>query len=191
MPPTLSIFCRWPEPGAAKTRLIPEYGADGAAAIYTKLLTHTIAVARQSGLPFELRVTGAPPARFGALFGDDLRIVDQGNGDLTDRLCRVPAPAIIIGSDCPGLTPALLREAREALDSEPAVIGPARDGGYYLIAFRENAAFAFTDMEWSTPAVFADTMARFDARGIRPALLPELSDVDVPADLEPWPRFLP
>ena len=191
MPPTLSIFCRWPEPGAAKTRLIPEYGADGAAAIYTKLLTHTIAVARQSGLPFELRVTGAPPARFRGLFGDDLRLVDQGDGNLTDRLCRVPAPAIIIGSDCPGLTPALLREAREALDSETAVIGPAHDGGYYLIGIRERTPYAFTSMPWSTETVFAETMARFEARGMRPAVLPELSDVDVPADLKPWPRFLP
>lgn len=191
MPTTLSIFCRWPEPGAAKTRLIPEYGAEGAAAIYTKLLVHTVAVARASRLPFELRVTGAPPERFRAQFGGDLCVVEQGEGDLTDRLCRVPAPAIIIGSDCPGLTPELLREAKEALDSETAVVGPACDGGYYLIGVRETASYAFADMPWSTETVFTETMARFEAHGIRPALLPELSDIDMPGDLTEWPDFLP
>ena len=81
--PLISIFARWPEPGKAKTRLIPSFGEEGAAAIYTKLLAHTVEVARASAVPFELRVTGAAPEDFRAGLGEDLRIVDQGEGDLS------------------------------------------------------------------------------------------------------------
>lgn len=189
--PPISIFARWPEPGKAKTRLISAFGADGAAAIYTKLLAHTVEVARASGVPFELRVTGASPEDFRAGLGEDLNIVEQGDGDLSARLGRVPAPAIVIGSDCPGLTPAILRAAHDTLQTDPMVIGPASDGGYYLLGYREEAGFAFEDMEWSTERVFEETLRRFAARGIRPAVLPELSDIDTPEDLAQWPEFLP
>ncbi len=187
----ISIFARWPEPGKAKTRLIPAFGAVGAAAIYTKLLAHTVEVARASGVPFELRVTGAAPDAFRAGLGEDLQIVEQGEGDLSAKLARVPAPAIVVGSDCPGLTPAVLRAARDTLETDPMVIGPASDGGYYLLGYREDADFAFRDMEWSTPLVFAETLQRFVTAGIRPAVLPELSDVDTAEDLADWPEFLP
>lgn len=189
--PLLSIFARWPRPGEVKTRLIPHFGAEGAAAIYTHLLAHTIAVARGSGVRFELRVTGGEPALFHAAFGADLDVVPQGEGDLTARLSAVPPPAMVIGSDCPGLTPAILRAAAETLRTDPMVIGPASDGGYYLLGYREDATFAFNDMAWSTDAVFGETVRRFAARGIRPAVLPELSDVDTPEDLAQWPEFLP
>ena len=189
--PLISIFCRWPTPGEAKTRLIPGFGAEGAAAIYTKLLAHTVEVARASGIPFELRVTGAPIARFHAALGSDFVVTEQGEGDLTDKLSRVPAPAIVIGSDCPGLIPQVLIAARDTLATDPMVIGPASDGGYYLLGYNEPAEFAFADMEWSTDTVFAETLKRFVAHGIRPAVLPELSDVDTAADLEQWPEFLP
>ncbi len=189
--PLISIFCRWPTPGEAKTRLIPGFGAEGAAAIYSKLLAHTVEAAHASGVPFELRVSGAEPDMFRKALGEDLQVVEQGDGDLTAKLARVPAPAILIGSDCPGLTPAVLRAARDTLLTDPMVIGPASDGGYYLLGYNEPAEFAFTDMPWSTPVVFEETLRRFIARGICPAVLPELSDVDTAADLEDWPEFLP
>lgn len=187
----LHIFCRWPEPGKAKTRLIPGFGPDAAAAIYARLLVHTIGVARASGIPFELRVSGAAPERFKAGFGDDLAITEQGGGDLTDKLARVPAPAIVIGSDCPGLTPQHLWAAHDTLATEDMVIGPASDGGYYLLGYNSDARFAFADMPWSTPQVFEETLRRFVAQGIRPAVMPELSDIDTAEDLEDWPEFLP
>ena len=187
----ISIFARWPEPGKAKTRLIPGFGAEGAAAIYTKLLAHTVEVVRASGIPFELRVTGAEPEVFRAGLGEDLAVVDQGDGDLTAKLSRVPPPAMVIGSDCPGLTAQHLWAAHDTLATEQMVIGPASDGGYYLLGYNEDARFAFEDMAWSTPQVFEETLRRFIARGIRPAVLPELADIDSAADLEDWPEFLP
>jgi hypothetical protein len=189
--PLLSIFARWPRPGEVKTRLIPHFGADGAARIYARLLAHTIAVARDSGVPFALRVTGGDPELFRTAFGDDLTVVPQGDGDLTVRLSAVPPPAMVIGSDCPGLTPAILCAAAETLATDPMVIGPASDGGYYLLGYNADASFAFTDMPWSTDAVFGESVRRFALQGIRPAVLPELSDVDTPEDLAQWPDFLP
>ena len=71
MTPEIAIFARWPEPGKAKTRLIPALGAEGAAKLYAKLLEVTVREARASGLPFHLRVTGDDPARFRDWLGDD------------------------------------------------------------------------------------------------------------------------
>ena len=91
-------------------------------------------------------------------------------------MARVDAPALVIGSDCPGVTAPLLRAAADALNDRRVVLGPANDGGYYLIGFREPVPFLFEDMEWSTPRVFPETLARLVARGWGPAVLPELTD---------------
>ncbi len=189
--PTVSIFARWPEAGKAKTRLIPEFGPDGAVAAYRKLLVHTVKTVRASGLPFELRVTGAEAARFQNWLGADVPVIDQGDGDLTAKLQRAPAPGMAIGSDCPGLTPQLLNQAADALNDAPVTIGPASDGGYWLIGYREPSPWLFEGIVWSTDAVLPATLSACDAKGIAPVILPELSDVDEPEDLRAWPEFLP
>jgi len=188
--PRLVIFARYPEAGKAKTRLIPMLGPEGAARLYARLLERTLASAKESGLPTELRTTGASREAFAALCGENLAICDQGAGDLGERLARVPAPAIVIGSDAPALDAALLREACGLLDSHEVVIGPAADGGYYLIGFARPIPFAFSGMAWSTSEVLAETLRRFSAEGIEPALLPVLADIDTPEDLAQWPELL-
>tara|TARA_B100000678_G_scaffold260782_1_gene241842 strand:- start:700 stop:1287 length:588 start_codon:yes stop_codon:yes gene_type:complete len=190
MTPEIAIFARWPEPGKAKTRLIPALGAEGAAKLYAKLLEVTVREARASGLPFHLRVTGDDPARFRDWLGDDLNVRGQGDGDLGEKLARVPIPGLMIGSDCPGLTAALLREAADALATHEAVIGPADDGGYWLLGLREPCRDLFTGMAWSTPQVFPETMRRLDALGTVPHLLPKLTDIDTGEDLAAWPELL-
>lgn len=187
--PVLTIFAKWPEPGKAKTRLIPALGAQGAADVYRKLLEHTLAEARASGMALELRVTGAEPERFADWLGKDLAVVDQGEGDLGARMADVPAPAILIGSDCPALDAALIRRAAEALKGNAAVLGPARDGGYYLLGMARPMPFLFHDMQWSTAEVLPETLRRFELQGIAPTMLPELSDIDTPADLARHPEF--
>ena len=152
MTPEIAIFARWPEPGKAKTRLIPSLGAEGAADLYRKLLELTVREARASDLPFHLRVTGKEPEAFRAWLGDDLDVRHQGDGDLGEKLARVPIPGLMIGSDCPGLTAALLREAASVLPGRRAVIGPASDGGYWLLGLAEPYPALFADMPWSTPA---------------------------------------
>lgn len=188
--PTLVIFARWPAPGLAKTRLIPRFGAAGAAAIYRRLLELTLVAANDSGLKMEMRVTGAPAHQFAETFAFHGRVVGQGEGDLGDRLSRVAGPAIVIGSDCPALDGAALRRAAEILDTHEIVLGPASDGGYYLIGFRETPHDLFAGMPWSTGQVLQTTVSRLRARRIEPALLAELADVDDPDDLADWPELL-
>ncbi len=190
MTPEIAIFARWPEPGKAKTRLIPALGAEGAAKLYAKLLDLTVREARASGLPFHLRITGDDPARFRDWLGKDLDVRDQGDGDLGEKLALVPTPGLMIGSDCPGLRGVFLREAAYALGTHEAVIGPAKDGGYWLLALSDPRPELFADMAWSTPQVLPETMRRLDALGIAPYLLPELTDIDTADDLAAWPELL-
>lgn len=184
-------FARFPVPGMCKTRLIPAVGAKGAAAIHTRLVETCIAAMRGSGLTIELHVTGADFAAFRDWLGEDIRFVDQGEGDLGDRLSRAaaPYPVIFIGSDAPDLNAARLIAAAEALRNAAAVIGPAEDGGYYLLGLNTPAPWLFTDMPWGTETVFEETMRRFAGHRIAPAVLETLADLDRPEDLARWPEL--
>ena len=184
------LFTRYPEPGRAKTRLIPALGADGAAAVQRILTEKTIMAVRKAGLPFEIRSTGAPIAAFTDWLGA-ASIVDQGDGDLGERLARAgpPYPTLFIGADAPDLTPALLRNAADALLHAPAVIGPAEDGGYWLLGLSTAVDGVFEGIDWSTDAVCAQTTARLAAAGINPVVLPVLADCDRPEDLVRWPHL--
>jgi uncharacterized protein len=184
-------FARFPVAGMCKTRLIPAVGAAGAAAIHTRLVETCIAAMRGSGLATELHITGADFSAFRDWLGDDISFVDQGEGDLGDRLARAasPYPVIFIGSDAPDLNADRLVAAAAALRDAPAVIGPAEDGGYYLLGLNTPAPWLFNDMDWGTETVFDETMRRFAAHGIAPAVLEPLADVDRPEDLTRWPEL--
>ena len=185
------MFARYPVPGKAKTRLIPALGAAGAAALHRRLVERSIATIRTSGLPFEIRTTGADADAFREWLGADVPLVDQGDGDLGARLARVPAPGIVLGADIPGLTPDDLIAAADALGDAPVAIGPANDGGYYLLAFRDRVPFLFEDMAWGVDTVAAETCQRLDARGIAYRRLRPLDDLDRPEDLARWGELLP
>ena len=187
--PRVAIFTKWPAPGRAKTRLIPTLGPDGAARLHARLVEQTLAVVRASGLAFEVRVTGAGAPEFTQWLGDDVAIVDQGDGDLGARLARVPAPMLLIGADAPDLTAEHLRAAAIALDHAPAVIGPAADGGYWLLGLARMMPHLFTSMPWGTDNVAAETIARLTADRIEPVMLPTLHDCDRPEDLARWPNL--
>lgn len=185
-------FARYPVAGLCKTRLIPAVGPDGAARIHKRLVEICVQSVRESGLRLELRITGAPPSDFADWLGSDIDYVDQGEGDLGDRLLRAtePLPVLLIGSDAPGLGPAQLRAAAGALAAADVVIGPADDGGYYLLGLTSPAPWLFNDMAWGTDGVFASTCARLRERNIVPAVLDSLSDVDRPEDLARWPELM-
>ena len=139
----VAVFARAPVPGEAKTRLIPMLGAEGAARLHAGLVLHALRVAIAADLgPVELWC--APdcdhPFFMQCAEGLGVSLRTQRGADLGRRMaCAFAsavcenAPLVVIGSDCPALTPALLREAAEALQSHDAVIAPAEDGGYVLI----------------------------------------------------------
>lgn len=180
----IAIFARYPTPGQAKTRLIPALGAGRAAALHKRLVEHTIATVSTSGLPFTLYFTGADASTFTAWLGSIL-LCPQGDGDLGARLARVPAPTLLIGADCPDLTAAHLHAAARSVASGTPCIGPAEDGGYWLLGLPTPRPDLFTDIAWGTDAVFAATHTRLPGA----VLLPTLADLDRPEDLARWPNL--
>lgn len=190
MPPVrVVLFARFPIPGRVKTRLLPVLDADAAAALHAHLVEQTLAMMRASGLPFEVHTTGASPAQFAQWLGSDVPFVDQGDGDLGDRMGRVIPPAIIIGADIPDLRVDHLHAAAAAVAAGRIAIGPAKDGGYYLIGLPHRAEFLFDEMPWGTDRVLTETLARLGEQAIAPVLLPELADLDRPEDLARWPQL--
>ena len=191
--PRLVLFTRYPVPGRAKTRLIPALGPEGAAALHRRLAERTLATLRATGLPIELRVTGAPPEAFRRWFGTgDEAIVDQGDGDLGARLRRAAAepPVILLGTDTPDLSASQLLHAAALLRDNRVALGPAADGGYWLLGLPTPTPHLFDDMPWSTDAVCAVTIRRLAEHGITPVLLEELHDLDRPDDLVRWPGLV-
>jgi hypothetical protein len=195
-PATLVVFARYPRPGEVKTRLAPRLGLDGAAALARRMLVATwaeaLAAARSAGCRLELHGCGADGAGFSALLGDDVAFFAQSGEGFGERLERAFASAlergggrvVLVGADCPVLSARHFDEALAALESNDAVLGPARDGGWWLLGLRAPAAALFHDIAWSTPIVFEQTLAAARASGLSVALLEELADIDTPADLE-------
>ncbi|HEU0016429.1 MAG TPA: TIGR04282 family arsenosugar biosynthesis glycosyltransferase [Longimicrobium sp.] len=196
----LLVFVRAPVRGRVKTRLAREMGDDAALRIYRRLGAHTVTqamrLAREDGV--EVRVHHAPADAGDAVrawLGPGPVYLPQAEGDLGERMHAAFASAlidghervVIVGSDLPDLDAELIRRAFSLLDEHRAVLGPAADGGYYLLGLREPAPGVFERIAWSTPTVLATTLERFRALGIEPALLEVLRDVDEAADVpEGW-----
>ena len=185
----LVLFARLPEPGKAKTRLIPSLGAVGAARLHAQLVERSISVIGAARHDFELQYTGGTDQAFKAWLGNEIVLIPQTDGDLGDRLLAAirPAPVIFFGADIPDLSTEIVQAAVCALQTHEVVIGPAVDGGYYLIGMRSALPFLFDNMPWGGEKVFAETCARLAEREIVPALLDPLHDCDRPEDLTRWP----
>lgn len=188
----LLIFVRNPEPGKVKTRLARDVGDERALRIYLALLQHTREVAL---------AVDAHRYLFYSNFidhqdewpGQAFHKLLQNRGNLGDRMSAAfglalesRQKAVIIGSDCPQLSTDIVEEAFRLLDQHDAVIGPADDGGYYLLGMRNLYPGLFLDMPWSTPEVFRQTVHRLEQAQATYALLPMLSDVDY---LEDWQQY--
>jgi rSAM/selenodomain-associated transferase 1 len=185
----LIIFVRKPEQGKVKTRLAASVGEDEALRIYQLLLEHTKAVANQldcdkyvfyasaiepddmwsNGFTKRLQAESDLGARMKSAFADLFQLGYQ-------RIC-------IIGSDCFELTPLIVQQAFAGLNEADIVIGPAKDGGYYLLGMRHGIKEVFEGVQWSTENVFAQTMELAAKVGWTCSLLPRLVDVDTVEDL--------
>lgn len=200
-------YARYPVPGKAKTRLIPSLGPEAAARLHRRLTEHAVAVARttrkvagKGHIDITLCYTGASKREFRAWLGTDLDYVPQPSGDLGTRMRAAFhhafksgfASALLIGSDAPGITPAILLQAIRGLRDKDIVLGPAADGGYYLIGMNTEHPALFRDKDWGTDRVYKQTWRTIRDSGLRCLVLPELMDVDRPGDLpqvQKDPRF--
>ena len=191
----LIIFTKYPTPGRAKTRLIPALGREKAAAVHRQMTEHTLSIANL--LAFEGKVSLEIFYEGGdlAAMQDWLGAIDfsrQTQGDLGEKMLAAfeqgfsdsAHKVVIIGTDCPNLTSDLLEEAFVRLNKHELVIGPASDGGYYLIGLRKRAGFLFRGISWGSEKVFGQTQEKAREQGLDMAVLKTLSDVDRPEDLQ-------
>lgn len=194
------MFTRYPEPGTTKTRLIPALGPQGAADLQRCMTEHTLDRARElrsaSQVTIEVRYAGGSQQQFKRWLGTDLLLSPQGGGDLGDRMERAFREAfktgvdsvVLVGTDCPEMKPAHLRNAFHGLGTVDLVLGPARDGGYYLIGLRRDAPDLFRGMPWGSEEVLERTLQVARAKRMQVELLDVLFDVDRPEDLPVWER---
>lgn len=195
----LIIFTRYPEPGRTKTRLIPVLGAEGAAQLQQRMTEHTLAQAsgwRDRFSSVEVYFTGGNEALMQQWLGTDVTYRHQGEGELGQRMqmafaqsfAAEVARVVIIGTDCPDVSATLLTEAFAALSHSNLVLGPAADGGYYLIGLNRPIPELFTGIPWGTDQVLATTQEIAQRLGLGVFLLPVLNDVDRREDLPIWER---
>lgn len=196
---SVAILARAPIPGQAKTRLIPALGAQGAANLQRWLLRRTVVMALVADVgPVSLWCAGDPrhpdfaPCR---TFGS-VAVRHQPEGDLGVRMLAAlrespTAATLVIGTDCPTLTAAHLRDAAGQLAGHDAVVLPAEDGGYVLIGTTRPQPEIFANVDWGTERVMAQTRERLCAAGLRWCEPATLWDVDRPDDLARLVALLP
>jgi len=191
----LIVFLKVPKPGFVKTRLAATVGPDRACEIYCELVERLLE--RIRSVPnVELRI--APDD--GIVECESWRqphweIRSQGVGDLGARMSRAFEEAfssgwdrvLAIGSDCPYVGIEQIQDGRDRLDRDSVVLGPARDGGYWMIGMGRYLPSLFDGVEWSTEKVLEQTMKRTEAEGESVSLLEILEDID---DLDAWNRYV-
>jgi rSAM/selenodomain-associated transferase 1 len=193
--PLILLFVKAPLRGQVKSRLAAVLGKDAALELYGNFVLDILASIEKSGIP--CRICYYPPDSGETVknwLGGHLMYMPQEGNDIGERMERAfrqafsegTSRAVLIGSDIPDLPPALLQDAVGGLDQTGAVIGPSKDGGYYLIGFRKDTFFPniFHGPEWSTDTVFADTVAIFEREHQQFSLLPPWRDMDTIEDLK-------
>jgi uncharacterized protein len=187
---SLIIFIRNSALGRVKTRLAADIGDEMALRVYEKLLAYTRAITSKVDCDryvyyseyinpedewganiFKKRVQSGPDLGFRML-------------SAFEQCLKQHQRAVILGSDCAELTSQIIKDALEALDSHDVVVGPALDGGYYLLGLTKAYPELFLEMEWSTEHVAAETIKRATALSLKVHTLPALRDVDTLEDLK-------
>uniref|UniRef100_UPI0040575BBA TIGR04282 family arsenosugar biosynthesis glycosyltransferase n=1 Tax=Candidatus Electrothrix sp. TaxID=2170559 RepID=UPI0040575BBA len=201
---TIILFTRYPQAGKVKTRLIDRLGPKGAATLHGQL-THQVINTIQPALQarqVQLRVAycGGSEEEMRGWLGHDLLLERQQGNDLGERMADAFARAwqqgaeqiLLIGSDCPGINPSIIESGFKCLETHDLVLGPAVDGGYYLIGLQSSVQgiqqhkqyrILFQDIDWGTEQVLQQTLNQAQKAGFSFALLPELHDIDRPEDL--------
>lgn len=183
------VMAKRPRPGAVKTRLCPPLTPEAAASFAEAMLLDTLetavewAAATPHDVVVRLYLDGPPD---GLALPDGVTAHRQADGPLgvqmlravVETAARAAGRVLVVGADCPELAPEWLTLAADALASpRTVVLGPAADGGYYLVGVNEITPALFA-MDYSHPSVFDDTLARALDAGFEPVILPELDDVD-------------
>ncbi|GAA3910957.1 TIGR04282 family arsenosugar biosynthesis glycosyltransferase [Halomonas cibimaris] len=202
-PVALHLLAKAPVPGRAKTRLMPRLGAHGAASAHAEMVRRCVAHACRA-LPAAQVTLWTALDHGHPLFAElkqrlGIHLAAQPEGHLGVRIRHALAgsagPSMIMGSDCPSITPELIQACADSLATHPVVILPAEDGGYGLIGTRgltpADARALFHDIPWGGDEVLAVTRARLAARGLEAAFPATVWDVDRPEDWQRYRRLYP
>ncbi len=191
----LIIFCKNPELGKVKTRIAATLGEEKALAIYYKLINYTQQIT--APLPFDKVVYYSNFIdREDNWSNDHFKKALQKGNDLGERMKHAFSESFgqgfssvcIIGTDCIEITEKIILDAFEVLEKTDAVLGPAKDGGYYLLGMNTLWPDLFHNKSWSTDSVSRDTIQDFESLKLSYSLLPTLSDVDEEKDVSDWFR---
>lgn len=191
----LIIFSKAPVAGQVKTRLQPDIGAEACATLQERMIRKTLATALVSSADRVLLYTS--PDTHHPLFQDlgkqhDISILSQSGDSLGERMrhalyqtLKTPGPVLLIGTDCPSLTPTILDQCFDALEQgTECIMVPAIDGGYVLIGMNRHHADIFEDIAWGTERVLEQTLERLKRSGLSYRCLPALNDIDTLSDLK-------
>eukprot|EP00188_Purpureofilum_apyrenoidigerum_P000247 Plantae.Rhodophyta-Purpureofilum_apyrenoidigerum.ctg10988.p1 GENE.Plantae.Rhodophyta-Purpureofilum_apyrenoidigerum.ctg10988~~Plantae.Rhodophyta-Purpureofilum_apyrenoidigerum.ctg10988.p1 ORF type:complete len:229 (-),score=44.67 Plantae.Rhodophyta-Purpureofilum_apyrenoidigerum.ctg10988:220-906(-) len=199
------LFTKYPTPGYAKTRMIPLLGAAGAAALSSEMTRHVLRTTREFSAKGRERVltrvlyatnnaTAEEVAEWLSVSSGEV-LEPQSSGDLGDRLSAAftrsfkemnAEKVVVIGSDIPGITADIIRQAFSHLDEVDVVLGPCDDGGYYLLASKSPCVGVFADIPWSCANTLAVTRQRIEELGLTSCDLQVLKDVDEPTEFDVW-----
>jgi uncharacterized protein len=205
---TLVIFTRWPSAGRTKTRLIPEFGAEGAAHIHRQLIARTLAASRMLATTAQVVIAMADaPSHVdpSSLIGVDRPCFEQHGQNLGERMANAiddtfrqypsSEATVLIGVDCPNYSSDLFTRAATSLASHAVVFAPTEDGGYGLVGIRRDAWNAelrhvmFEQIQWGTSRVMSESIERLRrvnliVGGATPqvAMLETIWDIDTPID---------
>jgi len=191
----LIVFVKYPQPGQVKSRLANDFDSDFAAVLYKAFVFDILECAMKGN--WQLRIFFYPPEKetgIKKMFGHDQEYRPQRGADLGARMKNAFEDCfsegfksvVLIGSDIPDLPLRIIEDAFAALDyPKDAVIGPAADGGYYLIGFRDDKFLpaVFEGLTWGTVSVFPETLKILQTRGYLTAIMPKWQDVDTRDDL--------
>lgn len=201
----LLFFTRYPTPGSVKSRLAEQIGGAKASAVHDVMARYCLSAADRAaaatGASVRVLITGASLQDGAAWLGNHRCLMDQGDGGLGDRVHRALVASIrqgarrivIMGADCPALTPALIAHGFALLDECDVALGPAVDGGFYLFGLATGAArhlpALLADLPWGTNAARAVLERNAAGSGARIGMLPLHHDIDMLADIDParWP----
>jgi len=203
----LIVFARYPEPGTTKTRLIPLLGANGAADLQRKMTENAVSqmesFSASPQIAVEIHYEGGDEDLMKNWLGHDFVYRPQAGEDIGVRMHRSfeeafkqgSDSAVIIGTDIPGISSAVIQNAFDALKQNSMVLGPAKDGGYYLIGLKRDISShvipdLFSGIKWGTGTVLNETIRIARDSGLCFSLLKVLEDVDRPEDLPIWERAL-
>ena len=187
----LIIFIKNPEIGKVKTRLAATIGAQKALDIYKKLLKYTAQITGELSLEKHVWYSSYIDKNDPFFKSDYLKFL-QAEGGLGEKMSEAfemvfdqgAEKVVIIGSDCAELEPHHITEAYDQLDKVDVVLGPAKDGGYYLLGMNHFYPELFKEMTWSNSEVLHETLKRAQGSNLKSYLLPELNDVDTFEDFQ-------